>query len=57
MSHTKRQNRSIKTTIGDLAAAYYEAALSELGDESVARRVAAQMTADVMKRTHAKLAR
>jgi hypothetical protein len=52
MPHTKRQNRTIKTTLGELAAAYYEAALSELHDEAAAQKIAAQMMADAMKRTH-----
>jgi hypothetical protein len=50
MPHTKRQQNTIKTTIGELAAAYYEAALSELHDPKAAERVASQMVLNAMKR-------
>ncbi len=50
MPHTKRSQKTIKTTLGELAAAYYEAALAELGDEVMAERVASQMMLDAVKR-------
>lgn len=50
MPHTKRQQQTIKTTIGELAAAYYEAALQELHDERAAEALATQMVLDAMKR-------
>ena len=46
----KRSNKTIRTTIGDLAAAFYDAALAELGDEARAARVARQMVLDVVRR-------
>jgi hypothetical protein len=50
MPHTKRSQNTIKTTIGELAAAYYEAALSELHDEKAAEQIAHQMVLAAMKR-------
>ncbi len=50
MPHTKRSQSTIKTTIGELAAAYYEAALSELHDEKAAEAIASQMVLAAMKR-------
>ena len=50
MNHTKRSSAAIRTTVGELAAAYYDAALAELKDEAVAQRVAFQMVVDAMKR-------
>jgi len=49
MSHTKRQQKTISTTVGELAAAFYEAALSELKNEALAARVAQQMVKDVLR--------
>lgn len=40
---TTKHRESVKTTLGELAAAYYEAALSELKNEKLAARVAEQM--------------
>ncbi len=50
MPHSKRQVSRITTTIGELAAAYYEAALSEFKDAAVAARVAEQMVKDAIAR-------
>ena len=33
----------VKTTVGELASAYYEEALLEFGDRQIAQRVAAEM--------------
>lgn len=49
MPHTKRSTKTIRTTIGELAAAFYEAALAELKDESAAARVAQRMVQDAVK--------
>lgn len=38
-----------QTTLGELAAAYYEAALAELGDEALASEVSAKLVARAMK--------
>jgi hypothetical protein len=40
---TKRQPARVTTTVGDLAAAFYEAALSELKNPQLAARVAEQL--------------
>ena len=45
----KRSTNTIRTTLGDLAAAFYEAALAELKDESLAAAVAQRM---VLARVH-----
>jgi hypothetical protein len=52
MPHHKRQP-SIRTTLGELTAAYYEAALAELKDAALAARVAQQMVRDAVRRGHA----
>ena len=50
MPHTKRRsNKTIRTTLGDLAAAFYEAALAELKDEAAAARVAQKMVQDAVR--------
>ena len=49
MSH---KSKSIHTTIGELTAAYYEAALAELKDERLAQRVADAMVKDRLRRLH-----
>ena len=49
MSHAKRDSR-ITTTVGELANAFYEAALAELKDPGLAARVAQQMVRDAMTR-------
>jgi hypothetical protein len=41
-------NETIKTTIGDLANAFYEEALREFGDERVARDVSATLLQDYL---------
>ena len=40
----------IRTTVGDLIAACYEAALSEVGDEALARRLASVVLSDITAR-------
>lgn len=40
----------IHTTVGDLIAACYEAALSEVGNEDLARRIASAILSDVTTR-------
>ena len=47
---TKHAHSTIHTTLGELAAAYYEAALAELKDQTIAAAVARQMVADAMRR-------
>lgn len=49
MPHTKRSTRKIHTTVGELAAAYYEAALAELKDETAAARIAQQMVIEAVR--------
>jgi hypothetical protein len=56
MSHTKRQ-QSIRTTIGELTAAYYEAALAELKDAALAARIAQRMVKDALHKGHLDIAR
>jgi hypothetical protein len=46
----KRHNKKLNTTLGELAAAFYEAALSELHDEAAAAKVAEAMLASVRLR-------
>jgi len=41
--------KTIRTTVGDLASAFYEAALAELHDETAAARIAQQMVEDAVK--------
>jgi hypothetical protein len=41
----------IRTTLGDLIAACYEAALAEVGDEDIARRLAALAVTDVLSKS------
>lgn len=51
MPHSKRsQQKTITTTVGDLAAAFYEAALAELKNEGLAARVAQQMVREVLQK-------
>jgi hypothetical protein len=42
----------LQTTIGDLSAALFEAALAELGNVQLARRVAAETLRDMLSRAH-----
>ncbi len=50
MPHTKRRAcKTIRTTLGQLAAAYYDAALAELKDEATACRVAQEMVKDAVR--------
>lgn len=43
----------VHTTVGDLAAAFYEEALRELGDEKLAERVAKELTLGALRRSKA----
>lgn len=46
----KRRNAHVlQTTLAELTAAYFEAALAELGDEHMAERVASRLVADAMR--------
>lgn len=57
MPHTKRRhNKTIRTTLGDLAAAFYDAALAELKNEAAAARVAGQMVQDAVRNRRVLLA-
>jgi len=56
MPHTKRQH-PIRTTVGELTAAYYEAALAELKDAALAARIAQRMVKEALTRGHLDLAR
>jgi hypothetical protein len=50
MTNKKRHTtKTIRTTVGDLASAFYEAALAELHDETAAARIAQQMVRDAVK--------
>ncbi len=49
MHTTKRATKTIRTTVGELAAAFYEAALAELKDEVAAARVAQRMVQDAVR--------
>jgi hypothetical protein len=51
MLHHKRQQQ-IRTTVGELTAAYYEAALAELKDTALAARVAQRMVREALHRGH-----
>lgn len=57
MPHTKNRNqKTIRTTLGELAAAFYEAALAELKDETMAAKVAQKMVQEAMKSRRVALA-
>lgn len=47
---TQRAPKKIDTTIGDLAAAFYEAALQEVGERAKAARIAQRMVQDVLRK-------
>lgn len=49
MSNTKRPTRIIRTTIGELASAFYEAAVAELRDPQAAALVARQMVRQAVR--------
>ena len=49
-TRTHRAPKKIDTTLGELAAAYYEAALAALGEKTLAARVAQQMVQDALRR-------
>jgi hypothetical protein len=51
MPHIKRsQQKTFTTTVGELAAAFYDAALAELKNEGLAAKVAQQMVRDFLLR-------
>lgn len=50
MMSQKSRAQTVRTTVGQLAIAYYEAALAELGDEKLAQRVATQMLQEALLR-------
>ena len=56
MPHTKKNQKTIRTTVGDLASAFYEAALAELKDEAAAARLATKMVQDALKHRRVQLA-
>lgn len=41
----------VDTTVGELAAAFYEAALQELGSEEAAARVSRELTLSALRRS------
>ncbi len=43
-------NKKLKTTLGDLTAAFYEAALSELKDEKLAQKVAQDLVKETLRK-------
>jgi hypothetical protein len=45
-----KKNKELHTTVGELAAAFYEAALAELKDEAAAALVARQMVLQHVRR-------
>ena len=49
MTNKKQPTQTIRTTVGELAAAFYEAALAELHDEIKAARIAQQMVQDAVR--------
>jgi hypothetical protein len=51
-SHGKKQR--LNTTIGELSAALFDAALAEFGNVHVARRVASEALRDMLNRARAK---
>jgi hypothetical protein len=46
----QRPLRATQTTLGELVAACYEAALAEVRDEATARRITAVLVEDVLNR-------
>lgn len=50
MSH-KQAKAPITTTVGELTLAYYEAAMAELKDEALARRVAESLVRERLMRS------
>lgn len=48
---SNRRHPPIRTTLGELVVACYEAALAEVQDEPTARRIAAALVNDVLVRT------
>ena len=56
MPHTKRPTHTIKTTVGELAAAFYEAAFAELKDEATAAKLAQRLVQDAVQQKKVSLA-
>jgi hypothetical protein len=51
MPHTTNsQRKPTTTTVGEIAAAFYEAALAELKNEGLAAKVAEQLVRDFLRR-------
>jgi hypothetical protein len=46
-----QMKRLVNTTVGELAAAYYEAALEQLGNEELAAAVSQQLVAEAMRKS------
>lgn len=57
MPHTKRNASRITTTVGELAAAFYDAALTELKNPALAARVAEQMVREAIAKQTVAFAR
>ncbi len=57
MPHTKRRASRITTTIGELAAAFYDAALAELKNPVIAARIAEQMVREAIAKQTVAIAR
>ena len=49
----RRRADQRRVRVGDLAAAFYESALAELGDERLAERVAKELTLGALRRSKA----
>jgi hypothetical protein len=47
---THRSAKKIETTLGELAAAFYEVALEETGNQEAAVQIAQRMVQDAMRR-------
>jgi hypothetical protein len=46
-----RHDETIRTTLGDLIEAWYEAALDEVGDEETARHIASVLVSDLLDKS------
>lgn len=49
MQHTRRARCTIHTTLGELASAYYEAAVAELRDPVAAAQLAREMVQEAVR--------
>ncbi len=49
--YVRRRVHTTRTTLGELVAACYEAALAEVHDEATARRIAVVLVEDMLART------